>query len=303
MMVTVTPVDNWYFMIASVFLLTVSGALITEKVVEPRLGKYEGHSDKEFEQATPIENRALRNAAFAAFSYLSILLIVLFLPGSPLRGEEGTIIPSPFLEGIVPIIMLFFITVAVAYGITTKKIENSRSVAQLLGEAVKDLSGFIVLVFAAAQFIAYFEWTNIGSWIAVSGASFLESAGMTGIGVIIAFILFSAMLNLLIFSGSAQWALQAPIFLKMFYFLDYHPAFIQAAYRIADSSTNVITPMNPYFVIILAFMQEYEKKAGIGTLIALMLPYSVTFLLVWILLLLGFVFLGIPFGPGVGVYL
>jgi len=301
--VTVTPVDNWYFMIVSVFLLTITGAMITEKLVEPRLGQYRGDEAKEFEPTTTIEKRALRNAAIAAIFYIGLLLLILFLPESPLRNEGGGLIPSPFLAGIVPIIMLFFITVAIAYGVTTKIIENSHSVAKLMGEAIKDMSGFIVLIFAAAQFIAYFEWTNIGSWLAISGASFLESAGMTGIGIIIIFILFSALLNLLVFSGSAQWALEAPIFLKLFYFLDYHPAFIQAAYRIADSSTSVVTPMNPYFVIILAFMKEYDKKAGIGTLIALMLPYSIVFLLVWILLLLAFVFLGIPFGPGIGVYL
>jgi len=301
--VTVTPVDNYYFMLTSVFLLSIAGALITEKVVEPRLGEYKGNINKEFEPVTSIEKRALRNAAIAAVSYIGLLLLVLFLPESPLRGEGGSIIPSPFLAGIVPIIMMFFITTAITYGMTTKKIESSRSIAQLMGEAIKDMSSFIVLVFAAAQFISYFEWTNIGSWLAVSGASFLESAGMTGISIIIVFVLFTALLNLFIFSGAGQWALEAPIFLKMFYFLDYHPAFIQAAYRIADSSTNVITPMNPYFVIVLAFMKEYDKKAGIGTLIALMLPYSITFLIVWILLLLAFVFLGIPFGPGIGVYL
>src|SRR5699024_664728 len=267
--VTVTPVDNWYFMLTSVFILSISGVLVTEKIVEPRLGKYEGHAQNEFKAVQPIEKRALRNAAFAAVGYMTILLFVLFLPSSHLRNEKGGLIPSPFIDGIVPIIMLFFITVAVVYGVSTKKIANTRSIGQLLGNAVSDLSSFIVLVFAAAQFISYFEWTNIGSWIAVTGASFLESAGMTGIGIIIAFVLFTALLNLLIFSGSAQWALEAPIFLKMFYFLGYHPAFIQAAYRIADSSTNIITPMNPYFVIVLAFMKEYDKQAGIGTLIAL----------------------------------
>lgn len=301
--VTVTPVDNWFFMIASTLLLTVTGALITEKIVEPRLGKYEGNANKEFEPTKPIEKRALRNAAIAAIGYIGLLLLVLFLPNSPLRSEDGGMIPSPFLDGIVPIIMLFFVTTAVAYGTTTNKIENSRSIATMMGEAIKDMSGFIVLVFAAAQFIAYFEWTNIGSWLAVSGATFLESADMTGIGIVIAFILLTALLNLLIFSGSALWALEAPVFLQMFYFLGYHPAFIQVAYRIADSSTSVVTPMNPYFIIVLAFMQEYDKKAGLGTLMALMLPYALIFLTVWILLLLAFVFLGIPFGPGIGVYL
>ncbi|APC49465.1 p-aminobenzoyl-glutamate transporter [Virgibacillus halodenitrificans] len=301
--VTVTPVDNYYFMLVSVILLSVTGALITEKIVEPRLGKYEGDLQKDFEPVQSIEKRGLRNAAFAALAYIGLLLIVIFWPDSPLRNENGGMVPSPFLKGIVPIIMLFFITVGIAYGITTKKITSSKSIPAFMGEAMKDLSGFIVLIFAAAQFIAYFEWTNIGTWLAVSGASFLENAGITGIGVVIAFVLLTAGLNLVIFSGSAQWALESPIFLKMFYFLDYHPAFIQAAYRIADSSTNIITPMNPYFIIVLAFMKEYDKKAGIGTLIALMLPYGLIFLLVWILLLLAFVFLGIPFGPGIGVHL
>jgi len=300
--VTVTIVDNWYFMFVSVFVLSVTGALITEKIVEPRLGKYQGEVKKEFEPTTSTEKRALRNAGIAAAVYIGLLLLVLFIPGSPLRNENGGMVPSPFLDAIVPIIMLFFITTAIAYGITTKAIENSGSIPKLMGEAMKDMSGFIVLVFAVSQFIAYFEWTNIGSWIAVSGASFLQSANITGIGIVVAFILLTALLNLLIFSGAALWALLAPIFLKMFYYLGYHPAFIQVAYRIAESSTNIITPMNPYFVIVLAFMKEYDKKAGLGTLIALMLPYSIAFLFVWILLFLVFVFFGIPFGPGVGVY-
>lgn len=301
--VTVTPVDNYYFMLASVILLSVAGALITEKIVEPRLGKYEGDVQKEFKPVQSLERRGLRNAGIAALAYIGLLLVVIFWPDSPLRNESGGMVPSPFLKGIVPVIMLFFITVGIVYGVTTKKITNTKSIPAFMGEAMKDLSGFIVLIFAAAQFIAYFEWSNIGTWLAVSGASFLENAGITGIGTVIAFILLTAVLNLVIFSGSAQWALESPIFLKMFYFLDYHPAFIQAAYRVADSSTNIITPMNPYFIIVLAFMKEYDKKAGIGTLIALMLPYGIIFFLVWILLLLAFVFLGIPFGPGIGVHL
>src|SRR5699024_2888235 len=134
-----------------------------------------------------------------------------------------------------------------------------RALGTLMGEAMKDMSGFIVLIFSASQFIAYFEWTNIGSWIAVSGANMLQSVGFTGLSIVIGFVFLTALLNLFIFSGSAQWALEAPIFIKMFYFLDYHPAFIQAAYRIADSSTNVITPMNPYMIIILSFMKEYDR--------------------------------------------
>src|SRR5699024_7621950 len=183
------------------------------------------------------------------------------------------------------------------------KIKNTKSIASFMGEEMKDVSGFIVLIFAAAQSIDYFEWSNIGTWIAVSGASYWYGRGITGIGTVIAFALLNALLDLIVLSGSAPWGVDALIFLKMFYFLDFHPAFIQVAYRIADSSTNVITPMNPYFIIVLAFMKEYDKKAGLGTLIALMLPYAIIFLILWLLLLLAFVFFGIPFGPGIGVYL
>ncbi|HEX6595227.1 MAG TPA: AbgT family transporter [Bacillota bacterium] len=300
--IVVTPVDNWYFMVTSVFILSIVGAFVTEKIVEPRLGHYTGTVKKAFTKTKPIEMKGLTYATCAGLIYIVVIVTVLLLPNSPLTNEDGGIASSPFLSGIVPIILIFFIIIGVTYGVTLKKIENTRAIGQLMGEAMKDMSGFIVLIFAASQFIAYFEWTNIGSWIAVSGANLLESAGVTGLPVVIGFILLTAVLNLFIFSGSAQWALEAPIFIKMFYFLGYHPAFIQVAYRIADSSTNVITPMNPYIIIILSFMKEYDKKAGIGTLIALMLPYSLLFLATWIMLLILFILCGLPFGPGIGVY-
>ncbi|WP_428909838.1 AbgT family transporter [Niallia sp. Krafla_26] len=300
--VTVTPVDNWYFMAVSAIVLSIVGAWITEKIVEPRLGTYEGDMKKEFHDTTPLEKKGLRNAGIAALVYIGLLLVLIFIPDSFLRNENGGLIPSPLLAGIVPIVTLFFITVAVAYGVTVNKINSSKDVPKYMGEALKYMSSFIVLIFAAAQFIAYFEWSNIGSWLAVSGANFLQNVGVTGIIVVVAFTLLTALLNLLVFSGAALWALEAPVFLKMFYLLGYHPAFIQAAYRIAESATNTLTPMNPYFVVVLGFIREYDKKAGMGTLISLMLPYNLIFLAVWIILLLIFVFLGIPFGPGVGVY-
>ncbi len=301
--IVVTPVDNWYFMVVSVVVLSVTGALVTDKIVEPRLGKYEGDAKGELEQTAPIEKRGFRNAFLAGLAYVALIGVALAWPGSPLRNDEGGIIPSPFLDGIVPIILIFFIIIGVAYGVTVSKINSPADVSKYMGEAMKDMSGFIVLIFAAAQFIAYFDWTNIGTWIAVSGANFLGGLELNGIIIILGFVFLTALMNLLVFSGSAQWALEAPIFLKMFYFMDFHPAFVQAAYRIADSSTNIITPMNPYIIIVLAFMKEYDKKAGLGTLISLMLPYSIAFLSVWIVLLLGFALLGIPVGPGVDMYL
>ncbi|MBE1555807.1 AbgT family transporter [Sporosarcina limicola] len=299
----VTPVDNYYFMAVSVFILAIAGAILTDKFVEPRLGKFTRKLDKKMAAPSEHEGRGLRNAGIAGFLYIALLAVGLFWPSSVLRNEDGGLIPSTFLDGIIPIILFFFIVVGITYGRTTGKIETSRDIPKFMSEAMKDMSGYIVLIFAAAQFISYFNWSNLGVWVAVSGANFLQNIGLTGISVILGYIIFTALLNLIIFSGSAKWALEAPIFIPLFAFLGYHPAFVQVAYRIADSSTNIITPMNPYLVIILSFMREYEPKAGLGTLMALMLPYSLTFLVIWIVQLIVFIMFGIPFGPGIGVYL
>ncbi|GAA0469644.1 AbgT family transporter [Alkalibacillus silvisoli] len=301
--IVVTPVDNWYFMIASVLILSVVGAQITERIIEPRLGTYKGEVGKTFEDVTPSESRGLRNAVITGLIYIGLLALVIFWPESPLRNEDGGMIPSPFLDGIIPIILFFFISMAVAYGVTVKVIQSSSDIPKYMAEAMKDMSGYIVLIFAASQFISYFNWSNLGTWVAVNSADFLTSIDMTGLPVIIGFVLLTAVLNMIIFSGSAQWALMAPIFIPMFMLLGYDPAFVQAAYRIADSSTNIITPLNPYILVVLAFMREYDKKAGMGTLISLMLPYSIIFLSIWIVLLIIFALAGIPLGPGVEMYM
>lgn len=301
--ITVTPVDNWYFMIVSVFMLTIVGGLITEKIIEPKLGVYTGSVQKTMEETNPLEGKGLINAILAGLAYIALIGLALFWPGSPLRNEDGGIIPSTFLDGIIPIILVFFVVIGVAYGATVKKITSTRDIPKYMAEAMKDMSGYIVLIFAAAQFIAFFNWTNLGTWIAVNGADFLTSINMTGLPVIFGYAIFTALLNLLIFSGSAKWALEAPVFVPMFMALGYHPAFVQVAYRVADSSTNIITPMNPYLVVVLAFMREYDKKAGLGTLMALMLPYSLLFFLSWLILLLVFSLAGLPFGPGIHTHL
>ncbi|WP_026688819.1 AbgT family transporter [Alteribacter aurantiacus] len=303
----VTPVDNWYFMLFSVLMLMFVGAWITEKIIEPRLGKYDpslGEDDvvgQKLEEITPVMNKGLRNAGIAGLVY-AILVSFLIVPGDAiLRGEGGTIVPSPFLTNIVPIILFFFIVVAIAYGLTVKMIQSTKDIPEFMAESMKDMSGYIVLIFAASQFIAYFEWTNLGAFIAVTGAETLTNLNFTGLPVIVGFIILAAVLNLFIFSGSAQWVLMAPIFIPMFMLLDYNPAFVQLAYRIADSSTNIITPLNPYVVMVLAFMKRYDKNAGFGTLITIMLPYSLIFLGIWIAIFIGWTLLGLPIGPGVGM--
>ncbi|API91595.1 MULTISPECIES: AbgT family transporter [unclassified Virgibacillus] len=302
--ITVTPVDNWYFNIVSVFVITIVGGLITDKFIEPRLGKYKGGSvEAALEEDHPKAGKGFRNAVIAGLAYIALIVIAIFIPNSPLRGEGGTIVPSPFLDGIVPIILIFFVVIGVTYGITIGKIKSSKDVSGYMAESMKDMAGYIVLIFAIAQFVNYFSWSNIGTWVAVNGADFLKEVNFTGIWLIIGYILFTAALNFLITSGSAKWALEAPVFIPMFMQLGYSPAFTQAAYRVADSSTNIVTPLIPYMVIILAFMQKYDKKAGIGTFISLMIPYSAAFLLTWIILILIFFYAGIPFGPGVTPFL
>src|SRR5699024_5004743 len=204
----------------------------------------------------------------------------------------------PFISGIVPIILFFFLTIGVTYGITLGNIQSSKDVTKYMTESIKELSGYIVLMFAISQFSAFVSSSNIGTWLAVNGADFLTSINFAGIGLIIGYILLTASLNFFITSGSAKWALEAPVFIPMFMKLGYHPGFIQASYRIADSSTNIITPLFPYLVVVLSFMQRYDKKAGLGSLISLMIPYTLAFLLTWIILILIFFFVGIPFGPG-----
>ena len=300
----VTPVDNWYFNIVSVFLLTLVGGLITTRIIEPRLGTYQnGDIQIDDREELPDADKGLRNAGIAGLIYIALIVLVIMLPNSPLRNEEGGLVPSPFISGIVPILLLFFVTMGCAYGITVGKIKSSKDISRYMAESVKELSGYIVLVFAIAQFIAYFNWSNLGIWIAVNGAEFLQDINFTGIGLIVAYSLFTALLDFIITSGSAKWALEAPIFIPMFMQLGYHPAFTQVAYRIADSSINVITPLSPYMIIILSFMKRYDKNAGIGSYISLMLPYAVGFLVTWIILLLIFYFTGMPIGPGITPHL
>ncbi|MGI8909996.1 MAG: AbgT family transporter [Rubrobacteraceae bacterium] len=297
--VVVTPVSNWFFMSASVPLLTVVGVLVTERIVEPRLGTYSGETEhEEMEPVSDQENRGLRNALIAAIAYLGLLFVAALPEGSPLRNTDGGLIPSPLIDGVVVLIFLFFVVVAVAYGVTVGEITRPGDVPVLMGEAISGMAGFIVLIFAAAQALAYFEYSNLSTWVAVNGANLLERLGLTGILALIGFILITAVLSFLIVSGSALWALLAPIFVPLFFLLDYNPAYIQAAYRIADSSTNVLTPLNPYVPLILGFMQAYDRRAGFGTLFSLMLPYTVAFLVIWTAFFFLWALLGLPVGPG-----
>src|SRR5699024_4983543 len=219
-------------------------------------------------------------------------------PNAPLRGEEGAIIQSPFMDSLVPIIAALFFIPGLVYGKVTKEIKNDKDVADQLAKTMVTMGMFIVLSFTAGQFVAYFGESNMRLVIGVYGANFLESIHLTGIPLLIIFILISAIINLFIGSASAKWAMMAPIFVPIMMQLGYSPELTQMAYRIADSATNIITPLMTYFALIIAFAQKYDKKMGIGTLISVMLPYSLFFLIAWTIMLVVWIFLGIDLGPG-----
>ncbi len=307
--VNVSVVSNWYFMMASTVVLTIVGVVVTEKFVEPRLGPYDdsGAEPDDTEARTHVSAQAvrgLRNAALTGLSYIVLVAVVVMLPGSPLRNDQGQLVPSsPLLEAVVPLIFLMFVVVAVAYGVTVGAIRSTADVPRLMTEAVKSLSGFLVLVFAAAQAIAYFEWSHLGLWIAVNGANLLDSVNVSGLTGLVIFSLLTVVLSMFIASGSALWAIEAPIFVPMFMLQDINPAFTQVAYRIADSSTNSIVPLSPYIAIMLGFMQQYNKKAGLGTLFAIILPYTVAFYTSWLALFVIWTLAGLPVGPGETLHL
>lgn len=296
----VTPVDNWYFMTASTFILAILGGWITDKFVEPRLGPYEGNVKMSMDPFTAVEKRALKATGITALIFIAILALLVVPEGAFLRDPAtGGVLSGPFIKGIIPIILMFFIITAVVYGKIVGVIKTSADVPNLMAEMMKSMAGFIVLVFVIAQFVAFFNWTNISVVMAVNGSEFLKDINLTGFSAILLFILFVTVMNLFIASGSAMWSMLAPVFLPMFMLIGYNPAFVQVAFRIADSSTNMITPMNAYLPLILAYYQRYKKDAGLGTYFSTMIPYAVSFLIVWVILLFVWFIIGLPLGPGV----
>mgnify|MGYP000120850749 CR=1 FL=1 len=299
----VNPAANYYFMAASTLLVTAVCTLVTEKVVEPRLGRYSGEVTS-VEHPSAAEKRGLwaAAAAFAVFALLVTLSVA--LPGGVLRNPEtGGVLDSPFLSGIVTIIFLMFLIPGLAYGLATGAIRNDSDVIDAMGKTMSTLGVYIVLVFFAAQFVAFFGWTHLGIITAIKGAGLLKAAGLTGIPLMVAFVVIAAFMNLFMGSASAKWAILAPVFVPMFMLLGYTPELTQAAYRIGDSATNVVTPMMSYFALIVAFAQKYDKNAGIGTIIAMMLPYSLALLASWGLMLVLWMLAGWPVGPGAELYL
>lgn len=297
--ITVSVVDNWYFMGVSTFLLAIVGTIVTEKIIEPRLGKYTGKKIIERDAVNQVEKKALKKAGIYASMYILFLVAIVYPKNSFLRNPTtGSLLNSPLLNAIIPLLLILFLIAGITYGRVVGKIKDMSDIPKYMTLGIKDMSSYIVLVFMIGQFIAYFNWSKLGFVLAVEGADLLKNLNLRGIPLFVMFILLSAFINLFIGSGSAKWALLAPIFIPMFYMLGYNPALTQMLYRIGDSTTNVISPLFPYMPIVLGLAQEYEEDSGVGTVISLMLPYTIAMLIMWILMAIIWIYLGIPLGPG-----
>lgn len=302
---TVSPASNYYFMAASTFLLAAIGTWVTESIVVPRLGSFT--SDQPVEAISGLNAAEKRGLWFAATTTAVVSAILLWgtVPGNGFLRDPATgeLLHSPFMSGIVSLIFLAAALAGIAYGIGAGTVRSDSDVVKGMSKSMETLGSYLVLVFFAAQFVAYFNWTNLGLITAVNGAEALKATGLSGIPLMLLFVVLSATINLIMGSASAKWAIMAPIFVPLFMLLGYTPELTQTAYRVGDSVSNVISPMMSYFALIIAFMQRYDKKAGIGTLVATMLPYTLVFLVIWSIFLSGWIALGIPVGPGAELYL
>lgn len=302
--VNISPMANYLFMFASTFLITILGTIVTTKIIEPRLGKYEGSSvqDSDLQNLSDKEKKAMTVANITFVAMVVGVIILIAMPNSFLRNLEADsflnsiIDNSTFMNGLIPIVAILFFVPSVVYGKIAGTVKNEKEVAAHMGKAMSSMGGYLCLAFVASQFISYFNYTNLGTIIAVSGAEILQSANIGAIPLLIGFILITAFINLFMGSASAKWAIMAPVFIPMFIKLNIDPAIVQTAYRIADSSTNLISPLMSYFAMIIVFTQVYDKKAGIGTITSLMLPYSMTFLISWSIMFILWMVAGIPFG-------
>ncbi len=301
----VNPTANYYFMVASTFVIAFAGTFVTERVVEPRLGKYTGeYKEKEnsFDKLSKKEKKGLLMALFTLIAIIFITIIGIIPEDGFFRGSDGGMLSSPLIRGVVAMLFITAGATGLAYGFTTGAFKNDSDVMKGMAASMKTMAVYLVLVFFAAQFVAYFKWSNLGIILAVKGADLIMSTDIGLIPLMILFILLAATINMLMGSASAKWAIIAPIFIPMFMIMGYSPELSQVVYRIGDSVTNVISPMMSFFALIIAFIQKYEPKAGIGTIIAAMVPYSIAFLVIWILLLVVWLTLGIPLGPDAGIY-
>jgi len=309
--IEINPLNNYFFTTASTLLVVVVGWVLTDYVIEPRLKGTVVDGDTsdmpKLEPLTVAERSGMR-WAMAAMGVAALVFVLTLLPEAspwraPAEGLPAGVHPllaqtAPVMRSIVPLIFLFFLIPGIVYGYATKSVKSHRDIIAGMSKAMSGMGYYMVLAFFCALFLFSFTQSNLGALLAVKGANLLQAMGLPTAFTLAGIVFLSGFVNLLVGSASAKWALIGPIMIPMMMQLGVSPDLIQAAYRVGDSSTNIITPLLPYFPLIVVFCQKYVKNAGIGTLVALMLPFAITLLVTWTFMLLGFWALDIPLGVG-----
>lgn len=300
--VLVNPLNNWFFNSASSLLIIGIGWYLTDKVIEPRLKNTPVDGDPneipKFEDLNPRQSKALRIATITMLAGVGLLVAILWPEDSPMRAPDGqlTSFAAPVMRSIVPLIFLLFVIPGVVYGYLAGTFKTTKDVIGAMSKAMGSMSYYVVMAFFCALFIDAFGKSNLGALLAIEGAQFLKAMNLPSMVTIVGLIFLTAFVNLFVGSSSAKWALLGPIFVPMLMQLNISPDLTQAAYRLGDSSSNIITPLMPYFPLVVVYCQRYVKGTGIGTLLSLMLPFSVTIICIWTVFLLVYWGLGFPLG-------
>jgi len=298
----VNPLNNWFFTSASSLFIVLLGWYITDKIVEPRLASTKvdiDEDDKEsFGEITPKEKKSFLIASTVMIAGLVLLFLISYPEDSPLRHTDGklTDFKAPLMQSIVPLIFLLFVIPGAVYGYLVGSFKSSNDMVQAMSKSMNSMAYYIVMAFFCALFISAFTQSNLGALLAIEGAQLLKAMQLPSGVTIVGIIILTGIVNLFVGSSSAKWGLLAPIFVPMLMQLGISPDLTQAAYRVGDSTSNIITPLMPYFPLVVVYCQKYVKDTGIGTVIAMMLPYSVALMVGWTIFLLIYWGLGIPLG-------
>jgi aminobenzoyl-glutamate transport protein len=295
----VSAAGNYYFIFASTFLVAVVGTLVTEKWVEPLLGASKHENTETIGAVSDLDKKGLRAVGWFSLAFVALLTLLVMPSDGVLRNPEtGSVLRSPFISGVVVLVAVYGAIAGYLFGKVSRSYQQpSKDMIAGMEASMATMASYLVLMFFAAQFVNWFSWSQLGIITAITGADVLQALNPNSIVLLVLFVVLAAFINLLVGSASAKWALIAPIFVPMLLLSGITPEAAQVAYRIGDSSTNIITPLMPYFGVVVAFVQKYDKDAGIGTLLAAMLPYSIMFLVCWSIMLAVWLLLGIPLGP------
>lgn len=301
-----SPAINWYFAAFSVVILTIASVVVTVRFVEPRLAARQGavQTQRNMERLTPAENRAVRAALISILIYAVVLLAGMLPAEGILRDPETGglfVAAAPLMKGLPFLIALLFFIPGVAFGLSCGTFKNGTDVVNALGDCMKDMGSFVALCFVMAQFLKYFEWSNLAIIVAINGAKLLNSSGLPMLVILILFIVLSGIMNMFIGSASAKYGLIASVFVPMFMLMGYDPALTQMCYRIGDAFTNPITPAFAYFAMLLSLCKQHDKDFGFGTLMANMLPYTIGFFLCFVAQMCIWFIFQVPLGPGGGI--